>query len=638
MKKSFLFLCFLSLFLFAQSQTLFTYGKNSVSKNEFETAYNKNKTTAADNNKAIREYLDLYIAFKLKVQAAKDLRMDTLPNLKAELENFKNQIEDIYLKDDKMVKKLIDQAFERSQKDIHLVDYFIEIPKGADTAVYFKAINQLHQKLKSNQYKESSPSNERGVKEVKTDAGYITAFTLPYEYENILYNLKPGMFSEPVRTSDGWHIFSNAGERKAVGQIRVAQILISAPDTFVKERQEAKKLADSIYILLQKGANFSELAKQYSHDRTTYFNEGILPAFGVGKYEKTFEEKAFSIKKDGEILAPFETEFGYHILKRISTEPVPTSRDKDSFLEELAERVSKDDRMKLAARAFAKEVIQLTGMQQKSVDKNTLWEMTDSSVLANRIYSIGKMNEETPLLQFNDNTVATVGDWTQYLRNSAATFHSSPKQSYPVLFTHFADQAALNNYKKRLSEFSPEFNFQLQEFRDGNMLFEVMEKEVWNKAAKDSVGLLDFYNKNRQKYTWTESADALIVSCMNETIAQKVMQDLKNGKSKEAIMEENESLVQIDSGRYELQQIPTNKKEILSVNKITQPIHNEQDGTVIFSKILRLYPANEQRSFEEARGMVISDYQHILEEKWLKELNKRYPVKINKKTFNNLLK
>lgn len=638
MKKSFLFLCFLSLSFFVQSQTLFTYGKNSVSKQEFETAFNKNKTASVDYNKSIREYLDLYIAFKLKVQEAKDLRLDTLAALKADLENFQTQIEEMYMKDDKMVYKLIDEAFERSQKDIHLVDYFIGIPTGADTAIYYKAINQLHQKLKTNQYNETSAENQRGVKEVRTDAGYITVFTLPYEYENILYNLKPGMVSEPVRTSDGWHLFFNAGQRKAVGQIRIAQILISAPAEFIKESQEAKKLADSIYTLLQKGADFSELAKQFSHDRTTYFNEGILPAFGVGKYEKTFEEKAFSIKKDGEILEPFKTEFGYHILKRISAEPVPNSRDNDSFMEELTQRVSKDDRIQLAAKAFSKEVIQLTGMQQKNVDKNTLWEITDSFVLANRIYPVGKMNEETPLLQFNDKSVSTIGDWTLYLKNSAPSFHSDPRQFYPALFTEYADHAALNNYKKRLSEFSPEYNFQLQEFREGNMLFEVMEKEVWNKAATDSTGLRNYYENNKQKYTWTESADALIVSCMNETIAQKILQDLKNGKSLRFIREENESLVQIDSGRYELQQIPTDKKETMNVNKINQPIHNEQDGTVVFTKILNLYPGNEQRSFEEARGMVISDYQHVLEENWLKELNNKHPVKINKKTFNSLLK
>lgn len=637
MKKSFLFLCFLSLYFVGISQTLFTFGKEAVSKQEFENAYNKNKIIVERDKDEIREYLDLYIAFKLKVQAAKDMQLDTLSSLKNDLETFKSQIEEIYLKDGEMVDKLIDEAFERSQKDIHLIDHFIALPQGADSTLYLKAVEQLHSTLKSNPAKAQKPHNT-SIQEVKTDVGYITAFTLPYKFENIIYNLKTGAISEPIRTVDGWHIFENAGERKAVGQIRVAQILISAPERFAKERSEAKKLADSLYNLLQNGADFATIAKEYSHDRTSYFNEGILPAFGVGKYEKRFEERAFSLQKDGEIIPPFETEFGYHILKRISAEPVPASKDNESYFQEIAQKVAKDDRMETAKEAFNKQAVALTGVKEKTVDKKDLWLLTDSSLLANRMITSGNVTEETALLQFNDQTVVTVSDWTLYLRNTTIPLMGNLKAQYPALLEDFVQYAALNNYRKRLTEFNPEFKAQLEEFRDGNMLFEIMEREVWSKAVTDSIGLLDFYHQNKQKYTWAESADALIISCINETIAKKVAEDLKTGKSKESILEENESLVNIDSGRFELPQIPVENKEIISAHKITHPVVNEQDGSVIFAQILKLYPANEPRSFEEARGMVISDYQQVLEEKWLEKLHKLYPVKINKKTFNKLLK
>lgn len=637
MKKSFLFLCFLSLYFVGISQTLFTFGKEAVSKQEFENAYNKNKIIVERDKDEIREYLDLYIAFKLKVQVAKDMQLDTLSSLKNDLETFKSQIEEIYLKDGEMVDKLIDEAFERSQKDIHLIDHFIALPQGADSTLYLKAVEQLHSTLKSNPAKAQKPHNT-SIQEVKTDVGYITAFTLPYKFENIIYNLKTGAISEPIRTVDGWHIFENAGERKAVGQIRVAQILISAPERFAKERSEAKKLADSLYNLLQNGADFATIAKEYSHDRTSYFNEGILPAFGVGKYEKRFEERAFSLQKDGEIIPPFETEFGYHILKRISAEPVPASKDNESYFQEIAQKVAKDDRMETAKEAFNKQAVALTGVKEKTVDKKDLWLLTDSSLLANRMITSGNVTEETALLQFNDQTVVTVSDWTLYLRNTTILLMGNLKAQYPALFEDFVQYAALNNYRKRLTEFNPEFKAQLEEFRDGNMLFEIMEREVWSKAVTDSIGLLDFYHQNKQKYAWAESADALIISCINETIAKKVAEDLKTGKSKESILEENESLVNIDSGRFELPQIPVENKEIISAHKITHPVVNEQDGSVIFAQILKLYPANEPRSFEEARGMVISDYQQVLEEKWLEKLHKLYPVKINKKTFNKLLK
>src|SRR6476469_531624 len=102
------------------AQTLFTYGNNAVTKDEFLRAYNKNKTAVVDKSTALKEYLDLYIKFKLKVKAARDMHLDTLPALTTDLQNFRTQIEESYLNDDKEVDKLVQEAFTRSQKDIHI--------------------------------------------------------------------------------------------------------------------------------------------------------------------------------------------------------------------------------------------------------------------------------------------------------------------------------------------------------------------------------------------------------------------------------------------------------------------------------------------------------------------------------------
>src|SRR5256885_1907972 len=96
------------------SQTLFTYGSQKVSKEEFLKAYNKNNALAINKNTALREYLDLYIKFKLKVKAANDLRIDTLANIKNDLQNFRTQIEESYLNDEREVNALVQEAFTRS--------------------------------------------------------------------------------------------------------------------------------------------------------------------------------------------------------------------------------------------------------------------------------------------------------------------------------------------------------------------------------------------------------------------------------------------------------------------------------------------------------------------------------------------
>jgi peptidyl-prolyl cis-trans isomerase SurA len=68
------------------------------------------------------------------------------------------------------------------------------------------------------------------------------------------------------------------------------------------------------------------------------------------------------------------------------------------------------------------------------------------------------------------------------------------------------------------------------------------------------------------------------------------------------------------------------------------PVINKNDGTAVFAKILTLYPGRQQRSFTDARGLVISDYQNYLEEKWVNQLKEKYPVKVNQKVLQSLLK
>jgi peptidyl-prolyl cis-trans isomerase SurA len=112
MKKPLLVCAFTFLISCSFGQTLFTYGKHSVSASEFLKAYNKNKTSIVDSSQEMQDYLNLYIKFKLKVQAAKDMHLDTLPSLKADLQNFRSQVQRNYLIDEVEVNRLLDEAYQ----------------------------------------------------------------------------------------------------------------------------------------------------------------------------------------------------------------------------------------------------------------------------------------------------------------------------------------------------------------------------------------------------------------------------------------------------------------------------------------------------------------------------------------------
>ncbi|MEO8762922.1 MAG: peptidylprolyl isomerase, partial [Ginsengibacter sp.] len=267
MKKLLLFLAFLSITPLVYCQSLFTYGNHSVSKEEFLRAYNKNKTPAASKEQAIKDYLDLYIKFRLKVQAARELHLDTLPSLQSDLQNFRSQVEESYLKDEKEVDMLVSEAFSRSTKDIHAQHFFVAINDNLppeDTLKLFKAINETYEQLNKGgtDYDKILLSVKEKTGTVsRNDLGMITVFTLPYEFENIIYSLKPGQVSKPYRSKRGWHIFKNEEERPALGKVKIAQILFAVPSGNAVMNDQAKGVADSVYKALKAGADFGEMAK-----------------------------------------------------------------------------------------------------------------------------------------------------------------------------------------------------------------------------------------------------------------------------------------------------------------------------------------------------------------------------------------
>lgn len=616
MKKLFLFFIFAFLSSGIFSQTLFTYGNNAVTKSDFLRAYNKNKTVVPDKAMAIREYLDLYIKFKLKVKAAKDIRIDTLASIANDLQNFRSQIEESYLNDQSRVNQLVEEAFQRSQKDIHVAYAFYPLNNYRDSL----AVGTAHTL----------------AKEKWADIGFITVFSLPYEFENILYRLKPGEESMPFRTKNGFYIFKNIEERKAVGKITAAQILIALPEgAKAEDKINAQRIADSVYTSLLAGADFGEAAKNISNDQMTYMSGGVMPEFGVGKYSPDFENKVFAIQKDGEITTSFPTQFGFHIVKRISKRVIPGDKN-ESYLYDLKQQVLQDNRITSAKEKFVSAILKKLSFKKNTAIKEAdLWKVTDSFVVSNKKIAIPGVNANTILFSLNNQKVK-VSDWLSFIKDHRST-GTDPGESSKEIMKKFIAATALENYKKKLPDLNPEFKYQLQEFKEGNMLFEVMERNVWNKASADSTGLKNYYSLHKAGYKWNESADAILISCSGEKLANDIAEQVKKGKSWKQVAEENMSQVQADSGRYELTQLPVKPNTKFVEGMITDPVVNESDGTATIVKILKIYPANQPRNFEEARGLVINDYQNYLEEKWIEQLKKKYPVRINENVLRSLL-
>ncbi|MHA4812153.1 peptidylprolyl isomerase [Flavitalea flava] len=627
----------------ASAQTLFTCAGKTVSKDDFLKAYNKNNNGAKASGKSYREYLELYIRYKLKVRAAYEAGLDTLQSQRSELQNFRSQIADNYLKDEASLDKLIHEAYARSQNDLHLAHIFIAIKANAspaDTLAAFEKARVVYSALKKGKnFSETAIaySDDPSVHNNGGDIGYITLFTLPYDLETLAYSTPQGQFSKPFHGRAGYHIFKNLGERKSLGRIKVAQIMISfPPGATTASRVAAHAKADSVYDKLLKGANFADLAKLYSGDNLSYQSGGEMPEFGVGKYDSAFEAAAFALDKDGAVSKPIATSYGYHIVKRLGRTPVSRQFDKETE-DLLKQQTGSDPRIQISRKALLHKIHQEANFSLSSFSREDLFAFTDSVAVNKPLSSYRNIFYNTVLFSFTKQSYSAK-DWLDFataVKSRQTAGSRTPANK--ALFEEYTEKVSLDYYRSHLEEYNPDFAFQLMEFKEGNLLFEIMQKRIWDKASTDSSGLRNYYDGHKDKYWWDASADALLFTCNNEKTASDLKKELEmNPYDWKNAADSAGAAAQADSGRYELTQISAGPQPVFNPRTFTSFVTNPADNTVSFSYILNVYKDRSPRNYRDARGFVINDYQAFLEDQWIAELKKKYPVNVDEKVLAGL--
>jgi peptidyl-prolyl cis-trans isomerase SurA len=537
------------------------------------------------------------------------------------------------------VKQLVKEAFDRSQKEIHLAQVFIEVAPGADTAEASRKIQLAHKALKEG--KDFSAvtqefSNDEATRQTSGDLGYITVFTLPHELETVAYTLRENTFSAPVKTKMGYHIFKNIGERKPSGSLRIAQLLVAyPPNANAAEENFAAKKVDSLYQLLKQGVMFEELVVTTSNDLSSSNNKGELPEFTTGTYSNAFEEVAFSLKNAGDISKPFKTSHGFHILKLLEAKPVATDFNDGPTLVAITEKINKDGRLDRAKKQLIPKRLALIKYKPAVFKAKDLYEFTDTALVKSNTVALKGITENTLLFSFARQNIKAV-DWVKFVRAARNTPGQYPDNTYLPLYREFIDQSADEFYRNNLELYNPDFAYQVKEFRDANLLFGIMERNVWGKANNDTTGLQQYYNQHKAKYVWPASADAIMITCSNKKLAEEMQQKLKDSVSNWRQITDKENDITADSSRFELGQLPVIDRTNFTDGLITAPVKSENDQTYTFNYVIKVYNERGQRSFDDARGMVISDYQQVLEERWIKELKKKYPVRVNEAVFTSI--
>ena len=659
MEKRFFFLLaallYLPLSIWAQKDdpVLFTVEDTPVHESEFVYIYSKtNGKNATFSRESLQEYLDLYIKFKLKVQKAREMKLDTVPQLMNELAGYRRQLADSYLIDKEVTEKLLREAYEHSKQDVDISHILISMPSNPspeDTLAAYEKALAIKQRLKKEDFATVAKevSGDKSAQNNGGHIGFVTAL-FPngfYELEKAAYSIPLNKLSDPIRTAAGYHLLIVNGRRPARGEMEGAHILLRKEGKD-KDPAAVKARADSIYQALQGGASFEELAKKLSEDGRTAPQGGYIGFFGINKYSPSFEDAVFALEEDGAYTKPVETNVGWHIIKRISRRGIQPYNIEKSRLES---QVKKDNRFQEAKLAMVKKIKEEGNLKEfpKVLDEFAA-SLTDTFLTFR--WRAPQEGGEKLLFQYGDDYKVTLGDFASYLeRATRKRMRGGSETDIPALvdelYQDFVNESAMAYEEKNLEKKYPDFKALMREYEEGILLFEATKMLVWDKASQDSAGLAEFYKEQQQvetKYRWEERGVASIYKLDDRYKDQldEVRAFAATHSPKEVLEKFNTTdppALKYESKTMEYSVYPEFKSMEWKAGALSQSESDPRGRHTKFVKIEEILPASS-KTLDEARGYIVADYQDYLESQWVEQLRKEYKVKVNQKVFDSLVK
>ena len=486
-----------------KSKVLVTINDEKITVEDFKKVYEKNLDAIEDDNaKDVEKNLDLFINYKLKVNEAYAIKLDTLKSYQKEVETYRNQLSAPYLQDSAFINKLVKDAYFRLKNEIkakHILVRTPSVPTPKDTLEAYQKITKIRDRIVNGEdfervaeetSEDPSARDFNGRKGNKGNLGYFSAFKMVFPFEDAAYNTKVGEVSNPFRTRFGYHIVKVDEIRPSKGEVEVAHILV---------RDLGKKGEDTInevYRKLQKDEQFGSLAERYSEDPGTKSRDGKLRKFGTGVMVPEFEEAAFGLENEGEYSKPFKTQFGWHIVQLIKKHPIKSFEEEKA---ELMNQVKSGERAQLSEKAVINKLKERYTISENEAAK-AIFEKKDFRKMT-------KDSLQNTILTINDKEIKQE-DFVNYAKNR------NNKPAYE-LFNDFKEVEILTYYKENLEKTEPEFAYTFREYKDGLLLFELMQQKIWNKSATDSLGLKTYFEDNKTNYK-TENLKEIKGEVMND--------------------------------------------------------------------------------------------------------------------------
>ena len=497
MNRFFIILFLISNFSFAQLENniLFKVNDSLVYVDEFNRVYNKNIDLIDENNqKDFESYLELFINYKLKLAEAYDLGLQNDPKYKSELNKYVKQLQNTYLTDRKTEDKFLREAYERTKHEVNVSHVLIRIDENDnDTINVYNKLNALRGPFLNSSIDDFKNSHQEDEELIIENLGYFSAFKMIYKFENMAYKTPVGEVSLPFRSRFGFHILKVNDKRSSLGEVTVGHIMT------YKNKPNAYERISNILDSLNNGVSFEYLAKKYSDDKNSSFKGGRLNPFSSGQINSIpFENAAFELGKKNNISKPIETKYGWHIIKFYSKKNV---QNFDEIKYELLNKLKKSSRFSIVSDSFYDFLMNRYGLSYQNNNLDYFISILDPSYFKGEWSIPESIQEEKILIKIFDKNLKYI-DFATFLEDNQRKSSITPYQKLiSDQYKSFIKYNALEIYKNNLESENSDYKFVIKEYREGLLLFNLMQDKIWTVRDSDSTKLKMFFNENKNKYT-----------------------------------------------------------------------------------------------------------------------------------------
>ena len=607
---------------------LFWVKDTPVYADEFIYLYKKNHLKPDDFSEVkINEYLNLLVNFKLKVMEARARGLDTTVSFQREFKSYSDELKKPYIAQKDELDRLTKEAYERLTEEVKASHILITIKPDAvpeDTLVAYNKITSIRARIMDGKDFEKMAreiSEDPSAKTNGGNLGYFSALQMVYPFEQAAFSLKVAEISQPVRTRFGYHLIKVTDRKPARGEVEVSHIILrtgSGDDIKVKNK------IFEIFEQLQGGRSWDELCKEFSDDPATKDSGGRLRPFGIGTLTgiPEFEAVAFSLKEPGEISDPFQSAYGWHIVRLEKKVSVPPFTEVEATLRR---KVARDERLKIADLKIMEERKKQYNFSEDPLVLKWFIDTADSNLRNGKWKFSGDNALEQKKLFAIQGKSYTAKEFATFIQKNQTTNSLTAAAYMQQLYNRFVEEKIDEEEEARLQAENPEFRNLLIEYKEGILLFTIMEKEVWNRDSGDSVGLKKTYEVNKERYHADERVRARIFSSTDKKFLDEIRRKVTAGDSLgKADLKKFKSVVPVRN-------FEKGENKAVDLLPWAMGLHDAQvDETYYLVEIQSLIPPGI-KSFDEARAQVVTDYQETLEKKWIEELKLKYPVRFNNK-------